>query len=264
MSTVAPVLEVEGLAKSFGAVRAVGDVSFSVAPGELFAVIGPNGAGKTTLLNLITGIIRADEGTIRVSGRNLTRSGAARHVTSGLARTLQAPVVFPGLTVLENVALGHAAKRNVSFAAALLGLPAVRRWQEEAREKAERLVTSLGLEAVADREATELPLGYQRLVEIGRALATEPKIILLDEPAAGLSHGEASRLGELLRATSKSGIGVCLVEHNMRVVMSVAQRILVLQNGEPLFEGTPSDVQAHPDVIAAYLGSTRTETAPRA
>ena len=225
-----PVLEVDGVAKRFGGVRAVSGVSFSVSPGELFAVIGPNGAGKTTLLNLITGLIRPDTGSIRLDGKSLGRSTPSRNVARGLARTLQAPVVFPELTVLENVQLGHAAKWNVSFTSALLGLPSVTRWQREGREKAEELLGLLGLESVADRDAAELPLGHQRLTEIGRALATDPKVILLDEPAAGLARGEVDRLAQLLRATADRGIAVCLVEHNMRLVMGVAQRIYVLQH----------------------------------
>ncbi len=253
------ILEVEGVAKRFGGVRAVNGVSFAVEPGQLFAIIGPNGAGKTTLLNLITGLIRPDNGTIRLAGTNVTRAKASRNVAAGMARTLQAPVVIPELTVLENVQLGHAAKWNVSFTAALLGLPRVRRWQREGREKAEGLLTLLGLEALADRFATELPLGQQRLVEIGRALATEPKVILLDEPAAGLARGEVDRLGELLRATAERGIAVCLVEHNMRLVMRVAQNIYVLHHGEPLFQGTAAEVQRHPEVIAAYLGTRKVD-----
>ena len=249
------VLEVEDIAKRFGGVRAVKGVSFAIQPGQLFAVIGPNGAGKTTLLNLITGLIRPDQGTIRLSGRNVTRARPSRNVAAGMARTLQAPVVFPELTVLENVQLGHAAKWNVSFTAAVLGLPRVRRWQREGREKAEELLGLLGLEALADRYATELPLGQQRLVEIGRALATEPNVILLDEPAAGLARREVDNLGELLRATTERGIAVCLVEHNMRLVMRVAQNIYVLHHGEPLFQGTAAEVQRHPEVIAAYLGT---------
>jgi branched-chain amino acid transport system ATP-binding protein len=256
---VTAVLEVEAVAKRFGGVRAVNGVSFAIQPGQLFAVIGPNGAGKTTLLNLITGLIRPDHGTIRLAGRNVTRAKPSRNVAAGMARTLQAPVVFPELTVLQNVQLGHAATWNVSFTAALLGLPRVRRWQREGREKAEELLGLFGLEALAHRHATELPLGQQRLVEIARALATEPKVLLLDEPAAGLARGEVDRLGDLLRATTGRGIAICLVEHNMRLVMGVAQDIYVLHHGEPLFQGTAAEVQRHPEVIAAYLGTRRAD-----
>jgi branched-chain amino acid transport system ATP-binding protein len=254
------VLEVENVSKRFGGVRAVAGVSFSVQAGQLFAIIGPNGAGKTTLLNIISGLIRSDQGRIRLAGTDVTRASTSRNVAHGMARTLQAPVVFPELTVRENVLLGHAAHWNVSFVAALLGLPRVRRWEREAHERADELLALLGLEALADRAATELPLGQQRLVEIGRALATNPKVILLDEPAAGLARGEVERLAQLLRATTERGIGVCLVEHNMRLVMGVAEKIFVVHHGEPLFEGTPAEVQSHPEVIAAYLGSRAVET----
>ena len=264
MTATPLVLEVDGLSKTYGAVRAVSGVSFGVRPGELFALIGPNGAGKTTLLNLITGLTRPDTGTVLVSGTDLTTAGPSRHVAHGLARTLQAPVVFPQLSVIENVELGHLARHGISFTSALLGLPRVRRLQREARAKAADLVALLGIEALADRNAAELPLGYQRLVEIGRALATEPKIILLDEPAAGLARDEVDQLAQLLAKTTERGIAVCMVEHNMRLVMSGAQRVFVLQNGEPLFEGTPADVQNHPDVIAAYLGSSTAKAAPNA
>ena len=255
-----PVLEIENVSKRFGGVRAVAGVSFAVQAGELFTIIGPNGAGKTTLLNIISGLIRPDHGRIRLAGADVTRASASRNVAHGMARTLQAPVVFPELTVRQNVVLGHAARWNVSFTAALVGLPRVRRWERDAGERADALLALLGLEAVADRQAAELPLGQQRMVEIGRALATEPKVILLDEPAAGLARGEVERLAQLLRATTERGIGVCLVEHNMRLVMGVAEKIYVLHHGEPLFEGTAAEAQRHPEVIAAYLGSRSAET----
>jgi branched-chain amino acid transport system ATP-binding protein len=250
---VTAVLEVAGVSKRFGGVRALEDVSFSVGDSELFTIIGPNGAGKTTLLNIVTGLVSADEGTVILNGRKTTRS-SWRNAGRGLARTLQTPVVFPDMTALENVMLGHVARKRIAFVPALLGLPHVREWERDAREKAEELLELLGISDKADRLATELPLGMQRLVEIGRALATEPKIMLLDEPAAGLAHREVDRLGALLKATTKRGVAVCLVEHNMRLVMGVAERILVIQQGAPLFEGTPSEVQQHPEVIAAYLG----------
>lgn len=257
------ILEVDGVSKRFGGVQALQDVSFHIREAELFTIIGPNGAGKTTLLNIVTGFVGADTGTVRLNGRKTTRS-SWRNAGRGLARTLQTPVVFPDMTALENVMLGHVARKRIAFVPAMLGLPHIRQWERDAREKAESLLELLGIAAEADRLATELPLGQQRLVEIGRALATEPKIILLDEPAAGLAHGEVARLGSLLQAATQRGVAVCLVEHNMRLVMSVAERILVVQQGTPLFEGTPGEVQQHPEVIAAYLGKRRIPTAPEA
>lgn len=251
------VLDVNDVSKRFGGVRAVAEVSFSLRASELLTIIGPNGAGKTTLLNIVSGLVRPDRGSIRLCGKDIARLAPWRYASQGLARTLQTPVVFPDMTVLDNVMLGHVALRRVSFTAALLGLPSVRKWERTARAKAEELLELLGLEAEAHRLATELPLGLQRLVEIGRGLATEPKVILLDEPAAGLARGEVDRLAVLLRASISRGIAVCLVEHNMRLVMDVAERILVLHQGHTLFEGTPTQVQQHPEVIAAYLGSDR-------
>jgi branched-chain amino acid transport system ATP-binding protein len=252
-----PVLEVEQVSKRFGGVQAVSAVSFSVGESELFSVIGPNGAGKTTLLNIISGLVRPDHGQVKLQGRDMSHQPTWRNAGLGLARTLQTPVVFPDMTVLDNLMLGHVARSRVSFIAALFMLPSVRRWEREARAKAEDLLDLLGLEGDAGRVATELPLGLQRLVEIGRGLATEPRVILLDEPAAGLAAGEVDRLAVVLRASQARGVAVCLVEHNMRLVMEIAERILVLHQGRPLFEGTPSEVQEHPDVIAAYLGSDR-------
>lgn len=250
------VLEIQGVSKRFGGVQALTDVSFHVGEAELFTIIGPNGAGKTTLLNVVTGLVSSDNGTVKLNGRAITRS-SWRNAGRGLARTLQTPVVFPEMTALENVMLGHIACKRIAFVPAMLGLPHVRQWERDARAKAEELLDLLGIAAEADRYATELPLGLQRLVEIGRGLATNPKVILLDEPAAGLAQGEVDRLAALLRATTQRGVAVCLVEHNMRLVMGVAERILVLQQGTTLFEGTPREVQQHPDVIAAYLGKRR-------
>lgn len=256
------LLEVDGVSKRFGGVQALSDVSFSVGPAELFTIIGPNGAGKTTLLNIVTGLVRPDTGRIDFAGANIGRSPTWRNVSRGLARTLQTPVVFPGMTVLENVALGHVAQRRISFTAALLGLPHVRQWEREAHRKAEELLEFLGLQDERARIATELPLGLQRLVEIARALATEPSVMLLDEPAAGLARGEVERLAGLLRSAAERGIAVCLVEHNMRLVMGIAERILVLNLGRRLFEGTVEEVQKHPEVIEAYLGKRATREKP--
>jgi ABC-type branched-subunit amino acid transport system ATPase component len=252
---VTAVLECEGVSKRFGGVRAVAGVTLAVGESELFAIIGPNGAGKTTLLNVACGLLRPDSGRVRLAGADITRSTPWRNASRGLARTLQSPVVFPDLTVLENVMLGHVARHRISFTAAILGLPRVHRWERTARQKGEELLQLVGLEAQAQRLAAELPLGQRRLVELARGLATEPKVMLLDEPAAGLARGEVDRLAALLRAASERGIAICLVEHNMRLVMAIAERIFVLHHGEPLFEGTAAEVRKNPAVVAAYLGS---------
>ena len=251
------LLQVSDVAKSFGGVQAVRGTGFHVDDSELFAVIGPNGAGKTTTLNLVTGLVRPDAGSVVLAGQDVTRKPAAVRASAGMARTLQKAVVFPGLTVLENIMLGHAAKTTPSVVAAMLGLPSVRRWNKDAREKAEAIADRLGLHEWSHHPAAQLPLGLQRLVEIGRAWATEPKILLLDEPAAGLAHEEVDRLADVLRLAATSGVAVCLVEHNMRLVMGTCNRILVVHQGAPLFEGTPAQVQNHPEVISAYLGSSK-------
>jgi branched-chain amino acid transport system ATP-binding protein len=250
-------LEAEGMSKRFGGVQAVSDVSFSVDPGQIFAVIGPNGAGKTTLLNLLTGLMHPDAGRVQLDGKDITGFAPYRNARLGMARTLQAPVVFPTLTVLENVMMGRLTKRRPSYFGALVRAPGVARWEREAKAKARETLELLELEPFADRIATELPAGQQRLVEIARALTSEPKLMLLDEPAAGLAQPEVVRLAHLIRSAQERGISVCLVEHNMALVMGVAERILVVHHGKTLFEGTASEARNHPEVIAAYLGSAR-------
>jgi ABC-type branched-subunit amino acid transport system ATPase component len=253
------VLEATGLSKRFGGVQAVSNVTLSVDEGQIYAVIGPNGAGKTTLLNLLCGLQTPDEGSVRLSGRDITKAAPHVRAQSGMARTLQTPVVYPRLTVLENVMVGWLAQHRISFVASMLRLPSVRRWERDAKRQALETLDLLEMGEYADRQATELPAGLQRLVEIARALASQPKLLVLDEPAAGLARGEVSRLAALIRTAKASGIAVCLVEHNMPLIMSVADRILVIQQGAPLFEGTAAETRQDPRVIAAYLGQAKTE-----
>jgi branched-chain amino acid transport system ATP-binding protein len=250
-------LEARNMSKRFGGVQAVSEVSFTVDAAQIFAIIGPNGAGKTTLLNLLTGLIAPDEGRVLLDGTDITGWAPHRSARHGMARTLQAPVVFPKLTVLENVMLGHLTRKRLSFFGALVLSPGVRRWERDAKAKARETLALLELEEYSDRMATELPAGLQRLVEIGRALTTEPKLMLLDEPAAGLAQPEVLRLAQLIRGAKEREISVCLVEHNMPLVMGVAERILVVHHGKTLFEGTASEARSHPEVIAAYLGSAQ-------
>jgi ABC-type branched-subunit amino acid transport system ATPase component len=249
------VVEVRGLTRRFGGVVALDSVTFSISPGEVFAIIGPNGAGKTTLLNLMTGLDRSPAGTVRLDGRDITAWPAWQTIRAGIGRTLQSPGLFSDLTVLENIMVAVNASRQGSFIASMLGLPALRRRERQAREMAMALADRLGLSRDAGRQAGALPFGRQRLVEIARALATEPKVLMLDEPAAGLSGAEVSALAAVLRGLGRFGITICLVEHNMALVMAIADRILVLNHGQVLFHGTPAEVRRHPDVIAAYLGS---------
>jgi ABC-type branched-subunit amino acid transport system ATPase component len=248
------LLECRGVTKHFGGVRAVTDVSFTVRQGGVTAVIGPNGAGKTTMLNLMTGLVRPDRGTITMADSPIVVGRPWRNVGAGMARTLQTPVVFPDLTVLQNVMLGHIGRRRLSFVGAMVRTPAVRRWAREAEQEARGLLESMGLAALGSRRATELSLGQQRLVELARALATGPRLLLLDEPASGLAHAEVDRLGQLLQDAVDRDITVCLVEHNMRMVMSLSDHVVVLDHGEVLTSGTPAEVRANQDVVAAYLG----------
>ncbi|MEV0694431.1 ABC transporter ATP-binding protein [Streptomyces sp. NPDC050388] len=252
------VLEVRELTKAYGGVQALAGVGFHVEQAEIFAVIGPNGAGKTTLLNMISGLDVVDSGSIRILDRDVTKSKPWVNARLGLARTLQTPVVFPDMTVLENVMLGYCAIELPGFVSSMLRLPRSRGWRSRAAEAATAVLDQLDLLPYADRVPTELPLGLQRMVDVARALATSPKVILLDEPAAGLSGEEVDRLSEVLRKAAARGISVCFVEHNMRMVMSIAHRILVMNFGANLFTGAPREVAANPEVVAAYLGTKGT------
>lgn len=253
------VLEARGLSKRFGGVQAVADVDLTVEAGQIYAVIGPNGAGKTTLLNLLCGLQAPDAGTVRLGGKDITTTATHVRAQLGMARTLQTPVVYPRLTVLENVMLGWLSQHKVSFVASMVRAPSVRRWEREASEHARETLELLQMGEYAQRQATELPAGLQRLVEIARAIASQPKVLVLDEPAAGLARSEVSRLAALIRTAQARGIAVCLVEHNMPLIMSVAERILVIQQGSPLFEGTAAETRQDPQVIAAYLGQPEAE-----
>ena len=248
-------LEVRGLTRRFGGVVALDSVAFSVAGGEVFAIIGPNGAGKTTLLNLMSGLDPPPPGTVHLEGRDIAAWHPWQATRAGIGRTLQSPGLFGEMTVLENVMVAVGPGRQGSFIASMLGLPGVRRREGEARETALALLDRVGLGPEADRRCGGLPFGKQRLVEIARALATEPTVLMLDEPAAGLSGSEVAGLAQLLRALDGRGTTICLVEHNMALVMAIADRILVLDHGQVLFQGTPQEVRRHPEVVAAYLGS---------
>ena len=253
------LLEVRDLSRRFGGVTAVDRVSFDVASDDAVAVIGPNGAGKTTLLNLISGLDRPDAGHVRLEGADITGRPPWRLVNVGLGRTQQAPGLFASLSVHANLSVVvPAGTRSPGVIASMLHLPSARQAAAAASERAAEIIELLGLEADAHRPAGELPFGTQRLVEIGRALAARPRILLLDEPAAGLGGKEVADLVGLLRELPATGMSVVVVEHNMQVVMNVAKRIVVLNFGGVLFEGSPAEVRNHPEVIAAYLGSAGT------
>ena len=251
----APQLVVSGIDKRFGGLRAVGGVSFEVPKGSIFGLIGPNGAGKTTVFNLVTGVYRADEGSIRLAGVELVGRAPAQIAAEGVARTFQNIRLFASMSVLDNVLVAGELKRRANLPQEILRTRHF--WDDERalEAKARKLLDAMGLLHLADAAATSLPYGSQRRLEIARALMLEPKLLLLDEPAAGLNYGEAESLKEQIRALRDTyELTVVLVEHNMQVVMGVCERIHVLDHGVTIAEGTPDEVKRHPKVVAAYLG----------
>jgi branched-chain amino acid transport system ATP-binding protein len=252
------LLEVTGLSKSFGGLRAVDDVGFDVHAGSIKAVIGPNGAGKTTLFNLIFGSSIPDQGTVSFAGQKMTEGGPRRRVTAGMARTFQHIRLFPQMTALENVMVGAHTRGRAGFLASLIPLP--RTWKEERfiREQALSAMAFMGIEALAGSDATRLAYGEQRAVELARALASKPRMLLLDEPAAGLNMRETVELGKLIRRIRDDGVTVLLVEHDMGLVMGISDEVVVLCQGQKIAEGGPLAVQKNPEVVRAYLGDEDT------
>ena len=250
------LLRAEGLHKSFGGVHAVRDISLAIPAGTVFAVIGPNGAGKSTLLNLLSGIHRPDAGAMTFDGVDLTNLPAHRRVRHGLARTFQKIRLFRHLSAIENIVAGLHIHHDIPAWQYVVHGPAFRRDRARCREEAARLLAFMGLAERAHMQAGALSYGEQRMLEIARALATAPRLLMVDEPAAGLNAAEVDMLIERIGMLRRNGLTLCLVEHNMDLVMKVADRILVIDYGQYLFEGTPAEVQAHPGVIDAYLGGS--------
>ncbi len=248
------LLSAKGLNMSFGGLKALKDVSFSVEPGTIKALIGPNGAGKTTLFNLISGYLKPNSGVIVFDGRQIQGLPPHRIASYGIARTFQHIRLFPGMTVLENVMLGLHTHTRSGFLSSMLRLPRTRNEERFVREEAMQVLKMMGIEDLADREATRLAYGQQRIVEIARALAQKPKLLLLDEPAAGLNIRETRQMGILIHQIRQSGVTVFIVEHDMSLVMEISDEVMVLSYGEKIAEDHPLAIQKNEEVIKVYLG----------
>jgi branched-chain amino acid transport system ATP-binding protein len=248
------ILSVQSLAKSFGGLKAINDVSFEAQAREVTALIGPNGAGKTTVFNLVTNIMSRDAGTVMFAGRDLASLSPVKIAGLGLIRTFQSARVFPGMTAIENVMVGAHRLGHHSLPSQMLWLSGARDEERRLRRRAEEMLELVGLSSFAETHATELPMGAQKLLEVVRGLMAQPKLLCLDEPAAGLNDTETEGLANLLRAIRSLGIAVVIVEHNMSLVMNVADRIVVLDSGAIIATGTPPQVQNNSRVIEAYLG----------
>ncbi len=248
------ILEVENLTLRFGGLTALDDVSFTIEEGEILGLIGPNGAGKTTCFNAVTGVYRPTSGAIRFRGSSIVGMKKHQITKRGIARTFQNIRLFPAMTALENVLVGADAQHSTGMLTALFRLPKHRREENDGHTRAMELLRFMGIAGKADELASNLSYGDQRRLEIARAMATSPKLICLDEPAAGFNPAEKVELMNLIRKVRDKGFTVLLIEHDMKLVMGVTDRIVVLEFGRKIAEGAPAEIRDNPAVIAAYLG----------
>jgi branched-chain amino acid transport system ATP-binding protein len=248
------MLRIEGLTKQFGGLRVLDNVSFQVPEGHIYGLIGPNGAGKTTLFNLVTGILQTTAGTVHLGETKLTGLAPHRITRAGIGRTFQNIRIFREMTLLENVMVGMNDHLNYGLAGTFFALPSFFREEKRGRKRALELLSWVNLADKATLEAGSLSYGEQRKLELARALATDPKVLLVDEPAAGMNPAETAELMAEITRINQRGYTILLIEHDMKLVMGLCQRIAVLNFGELIAEGAPEEIQSHPEVIEAYLG----------